>query len=115
MRAGNRNCERDGGTVTRLEFQTTARCTPEQVWKVFADLERWSQWNPVIGKSHWLAGNSWQLGNRFLMEIVRPRRMTFKLVIMECTPPNRVAWTGKVPGFTGTHWHEFIAQPDGTT
>ncbi len=101
--------------MTRLEYQTVAKCRPEHVWRVFADLDNWSQWNPVIGKSQWLEGDRWKLGSKFLMEILRPRHMTFKPVITEISAPNRVAWTGKVPGFEGTHWHEFTAQADGTT
>lgn len=101
--------------MTRLEYQTIANCNPDQVWQVFADLNRWSQWNPVIGQSYWISGEPWKLGSKFFMEILQPRRMTFKPVINEISAPNRVAWTGKSPGFKGTHWHEFIEQPDGTT
>lgn len=101
--------------MTRLEYQTVAKCRPQHVWQVFAELVRWSQWNPVIGKSHWISGEPWKLGSKFFMEILKPRRMTFKPVINEINAPNRVAWTGKVPGFKGTHWHEFTAQADGTT
>jgi hypothetical protein len=101
--------------VTRLEYQTIARCEPEHVWHVFADIDNWSKWNPVIGKSKWVSGEPWTLGSQFFMQILQPRRMTFTPVINEISAPNRVAWTGNSPGFEGTHWHEFIQQPDGTT
>lgn len=101
--------------MTRLEYQITARCTPEHVWQVFGDLDRWLEWNPVIAKSHWLSGEPWRLGSQFLMELGIPRTMTFTPVINESNAPHRVAWTGTAPGFKGTHWHEFSANPDGTT
>jgi hypothetical protein len=101
--------------VTRLEYQTIASCRPEHVWQVFADIDRWSQWNPVIGKSHWISGQPWIIGSTFFMEILQPRRMSFKPVIVDVRAPHRVVWTGKVPGFKGTHGHEFTQQPDGTT
>jgi hypothetical protein len=102
-------------TLTRLDYAITARCRPEHVWQVFANIDRWPQWNPVIGKSHWLTGEQWQLGSRFFMEITQPRRISFKPEIVEIDPPRRIVWTGSAPGFKGTHGHEFVAQPDGTT
>jgi hypothetical protein len=101
--------------MTRVDYQITARCRPEHVWKVFADIERWAQWNPVIEKAHWISGEPWKLGSKFFMEIVQPRRVKFQPIINEISAPHRVAWTGTAPGFKGTHWHEFTAQADGTT
>jgi hypothetical protein len=99
----------------RLDYQITARCRPEHVWQVFADMDRWALWNPVIDKAHWLTGEPWKLGSSFFMQIAMPKRMKFQPTITEINSPNRVAWTGTAPGFKGTHWHEFSLQPDGTT
>ncbi len=101
--------------MTRLDYSISARCRPEHVWQVFADLDRWKEWNPVIAETHWLSGQPWQLGSRFFMTITQPRRMTFKPEIIEINTPTRVVWTGSGPGFRGTHGHEFVSQPDGTT
>ena len=101
--------------MIRFEYQIVAKCRPEHVWQVFADIDRWALWNPVIDKAHWLSGEPWQLGSRFFMQIVMPRRIKFQPTINEINAPNRVAWTGTAPGFKGTHWHEFTLQPDGTT
>jgi hypothetical protein len=101
--------------VTRLEYQTVAKCRPEHVWQVFADVDRWSQWNPVIGNSGWISGEPWKLGSKFFMEILQPRRMSFKPTITDISAPNHVVWTGTAPGFKGTHGHEFTGQGDGTT
>ena len=101
--------------MIRFEYQIVAKCRPENVWQVFADIDRWALWNPVIEKAHWLSGEPWQLGSRFFMQIVMPRRIKFQPTINEINAPNRVAWTGTAPGFKGTHWHEFTLQPDGTT
>jgi hypothetical protein len=101
--------------MTRLDYAISARCRPEQVWQVFADLDRWKEWNPVITKSNWLSGEPWHLGSRFFMEINQPRKISFKPNIIEVSAPTRIVWTGSAPGFKGTHGHEFVAQPDGTT
>ena len=99
----------------RLEYSVTAKCKPEHVWKKFEKLEEWAWWNPVIGQTRWLEGQRWQNGGRFLFELLRPRRMTFKPVIIESAPPNRIAWVGRAAGFKGEHWFSFEEQADGIT
>jgi hypothetical protein len=101
--------------MMRLDYQITAKCRPEHVWQVFGDIDRWSLWNPVIDKAHWVNGQPWQLGSRFFMQIAMPKRMKFEPAITEISAPNRVAWTGTAPGFKGTHWHEFTLQADDIT
>ena len=101
--------------ATRLEYSVTAKCKPEHVWQKFHKLEEWPWWNRVIGQVRWLEGQPWQKGSRFLMEMVYPRKMSFKPRIVESAPPNKLAWVGKVNGVTGEHWFSFEAQADGTT
>jgi hypothetical protein len=98
-----------------LEYSTTAKCRPEHIWRKFEDLDQWAWWNKVISRSRWLEGQPWQKGSRFEMELVRPRTMKFKPVIIESAPPNKVAWVGKASGLTGEHWFSFELQPNGTT
>jgi hypothetical protein len=98
-----------------LEYSTSANCSPEHIWQKFQKLEEWAWWNPVISQARWLEGQPWQKGSRFLMELARPSRMTFRPVVLECTPPNKVGWVGKLPGFVGEHWFSFEEQPGGTT
>ncbi len=101
--------------ATRLEYSVTAKCKPEHVWQKFQKLEEWPWWNRVIGQGRWLSGQPWQKGSQFLMQLVYPRKLSIKPVILECAPPNKVGWVGKATGFTGVHWFTFEAQPDGTT
>jgi hypothetical protein len=99
----------------RLEYSVAARCKPDHVWQKFSRLEEWAWWNPVVGKTRWLDGQPWQKGSRFSFELMRPRHMTFKPVIIESSPPNRIGWRGTAFLFKGEHWHSFQAQPDGST
>jgi hypothetical protein len=48
-----------------------------------------------------ISGEPWKLGSKFFMEILQPRRITFKPIINEISMPNRVAWTDRAPGFGG--------------
>jgi hypothetical protein len=101
--------------TVRIEASTIARCRPEHIWEKFQKLEQWPWWNPVISRAQWLQGAPWQKGSRFLLEILRPRRMSFKPVVLECSPPNRLAWMGKGLGIRGEHWFSFELQSDGST
>ncbi len=98
-----------------LEYSTAAKCKPEHIWKFFSEMEQWAWWNRVVGNCRWLDGQPWQKGSRFHMELLKPRNMTFQPVILECTPPHKVGWVGRKPGFVGEHWFSFEEQPDGTT
>ena len=101
--------------ATRLEYSVTAKCKPEHVWQKFQKMEEWPWWNRVVGRAKWLSGQPWQKGSQFLMDLVYPRKISFRPVIIESAPPNKVGWVGKTTGFTGEHWFSFEAQPDGTT
>jgi len=99
----------------RLEYAVTARCKPEHVWQKFQKLEEWPWWNRVVNDTRWLSGSPWQKGSQFNMEVVYPKKMPFKPIVLEVTPPGRVGWVGRAAGFTGEHWFSFEAQGDGTT
>ncbi len=101
--------------ATRLEYAVTAKCKPEHVWQKFQKLEEWPWWNRVVGQARWISGQPWEKGSQFLMELVRPRKVSVRPVVLESAPPNKIAWVGKTAGFTGEHWFTFEAQPDGTT
>ena len=88
----------------RLEYSVIAKCKPEHAWQKFEKLEEWPWWNHVIGKTQWLSGGRWQEGGRFMFEMLRPRHMTFKPVILKSAVPTQIAWVGKSFGLTGEHW-----------
>ena len=99
----------------RLEYSVTAKCTPQQAWKKFEALEHWSWWTRGIAQARWVEGQPWQKGSRFLMQVLQPRNVTFRPVILESDPPRKVGWVGKAAGITGEHWFSFEPQSDGTT
>lgn len=99
----------------RLEHSTTAKCKPEHVWKKFSVLEEWPWWNRVVNQTRWLRGEPWTEGSQFNMEVVYPKKMSFKPVILPSTPPAKIGWVGKAMGLTGEHWFSFEAQADGNT
>jgi len=64
--------------ATRLEYSVTAKCKPEHVWQKFQKIDEWPWWNRVVGQAKWLSGSPWQKGSQFLMELVYPRKVSFK-------------------------------------
>lgn len=99
----------------RLEYSTTAKATPAQLWEKFAKVEEWAWWNPVFAQAKWESGAPWKKGSRLRMEFARP--MTLKVVaeVIAADAPHRVAWVGKAKGTRGEHWFSFESQVDGPT
>lgn len=98
-----------------LEYSVSAKCRPEHVWEKFEKLDQWAWWNRTIAQSKWLEGQAWQKGSRFLLGLARPMAMEIPVVILECAPPGKVGWVGKLFGIRAEHWFSFEPQPDGTT
>jgi hypothetical protein len=98
----------------KLEHSAVARCAPEDVWKVFTDSTRWSEWSSLFAGVHWTAGEPWSAGSEGLLELAQPA-FKLKLSLKEALPPQRLVWTGAVMGVNIENAFEFLGQPDGTT
>ena len=96
----------------KLEHQTVASCSPEQVWSVFSRLEEWPQWSRLFARTAWM-GEPWQLGSEIALDFSQPLlRVTGKVV--ECTPPRRFVIRGGAMGVNVEHWFDFQPQETGT-
>ena len=98
----------------KLEYSTVAQCRPEDIWSVFTDSTRWSEWSSLLAGIHWISGNPWQPGSQAVIEIAQPV-FKMKSTMKEASPPQRLVWTGAVMGVNIENTFEFSAQPDGTT
>lgn len=99
----------------RLEYSTVAECTPQDVWAAFCHVENWPTWSSVLSDTRWIEGEPWIPGSRFHMQILQPVPVTFRPEVLECSPPNRVHWTGGSSGINAEQWFSFELQPDGKT
>ncbi len=97
-----------------MEYSTVTKCTPEQIWAVFSDTEKWSQWTPMIGGANWIEGEPWQNGSQLSIEAVQPS-MKVKAKVVDPIPPNGVKWQGGMMGVNFESRFYFTRQPDGTT
>lgn len=103
--------------IRRLELSQhrTLAASPEQVWNVFRDLERWPQWNVVCDRAQALEGGPWTPGFRFRMDLrMAGVPVTFTPTVIESDPPNSVTWSSTRLGITGTRTFTFEIQ-DGIT
>ncbi|GAL83822.1 polyketide cyclase [Sporocytophaga myxococcoides] len=91
------------------------RSTPDKVWSILTDFEKYPTWNPFITS---LTGKI-ETGKKIKVNIVPPGgpAMTFKPTILKNVPRKELAWLGSVfvKGlFDGEHRFELTDNEDGT-
>jgi hypothetical protein len=76
----------------QLTTEIDIRATPQQVWDVLVDLERWSEWNPFVTSSEGVAEVGTRLVNR--METPGMRAVSIKPTVTEVDPGACFEWLG---------------------
>lgn len=78
--------------MSELRTEIEINASPERVWQILTDTEKFPQWNPFI---HWLKGKLvvGQTIEVFLGES-ESKGMTFRPVILELTPNRTFRWLG---------------------
>ena len=98
-----------------LHTEIDIDATPEVVWQVLTDLDRYSDWNPFITSS---VGKP-ELGNKLVNRMAPPGGMaiTLKPQVTVVEDGKSFEWLGKI-GFSGVfdgrHRFEVEASPTGT-
>ena len=98
-----------------LHTEIDIDATPEVVWQVLTDLDRYAEWNPFITSSAGIARVGERLVNR--MEPPGGRPITFKPKVTVVEEGQIFEWLGRlgVPGlFDGRHRFELEASGAGT-
>jgi len=89
------------------------RATPEAIWSVLADVERWPTWTPTVEQVEPLTPGGLRAGARY--RLVQPKLRPAVYEVTECTPHKAFTWIQKAPGATMVADHRFIASdPTGT-
>ena len=85
----------------------------ERVWAIFADVERWPDWNPCFRRSSMDGGELREGATlRFAFNPIRRGllyRLPARAEIVEAVPNDRVAWQVEAPGFHALHSYRFAA------
>lgn len=98
----------------KVEYAVEAHCSPEQVWQVFADLERWSEWAPdVFAGCRWTHGTRWARGGRCVLTLVETSAELHP-VIVSAQPPLGFTWITRRAGLTSEQRFDFAAVSGGT-
>ncbi len=99
-----------------LHTEIDIDATPEVVWEVLTDLDRYSDWNPFIASS---VGKP-EVGETLINSLRTPggKVMTFKPTVTIVEPAKTFEWFGRflLPGvFDGRHRFELHVLPNGRT
>lgn len=99
-----------------LHTEIDIDATPETVWNVLTDLDRYSEWNPFIVES----GGDVVVGDKLVNRMQPPggKATTFTPTVTAVDPAQTFEWLGRlgVPGvFDGRHRFELETTPSGGT
>jgi len=98
-------CPRQKGVILKiLETEIQISASPEKVWSILIDLEKYSEWNPFIKK----AQGKTKMGERLEICISPPngKEMVFKPTVISIIENEKFSWLGRLllPGiFDGEH------------
>lgn len=95
----------------RVSSSIDISATSQLVWAVFADVHRWSEWNPlIIEVTNISGGNLWVPGGAFVTRYrgeFTPIIATTLSYVQQVVPGRRVVLTGEVLGSRGTMMYDF--------
>ena len=99
----------------RLHTEINIDATPQAVWRILTDLDRYGEWNPFVVSSSGTVAPGARLTNR--LQPAGGKSRTFKPNVTIVEPPRTFEWFGHLgfPGiFDGRHRFELTETPTGT-
>jgi uncharacterized membrane protein len=98
---------------------TITRHSPDEVWKVWAELEKWPAWSqPLHASTRWIEKRDWEVGAKFQQVLnwgFPFGKSTSTDTVMEVNPGQSVSWWKNVKGVESCHIWFFEPLPDGGT
>lgn len=94
--------------MKRFATTITIRATPERVWSILADLDRWPAWNTtVVGVEGNLA-----VGQKVKVRVKLAPDKAFPVTVAALDPPHRMVWRGGMPiGFLFKGERTYVLTP----
>ena len=87
--------------------------SPERVWEVLVDVERWPEWTDSVTSVRPLDAGPLAVGSR--VEVSQPRIPTGTYTVTALEPGSAFSWEQRQPGSTVTAHHVCARLPDGGT
>lgn len=100
----------------QLQTEITIDATPDRVWGILTDLERYEEWNPFVIASE----GEVAVGRRLINRLQPPggKAQTFKPTVTVAERPKSFEWLGRLGlprVFDGRHRFDLEPTPDGGT
>jgi len=86
--------------------------SPEVVWAVTADVERWPEWTPTVETVKRLDDGSFEVGSTALIK--QPRMPESRWVVTDCTPGKGFTWKTENRGMQIIATHAIKSDKSGT-
>ena len=86
--------------------------SPDECWRVFADLSTWTRWFPMLGR---VEGELRAGGRLTLYFAAGPASFPVEVKIEEYRPGELIRWVGGRLGVRGDHSYSFSVNNPGTT
>jgi uncharacterized protein YndB with AHSA1/START domain len=86
--------------------------TPERVWQVIVDVERWPTWTDSVRAARLLDGPPLAEGSR--VELRQPRLPTTEWVVIELVDGESFTWSARGPGVVSVASHRLEPADGGT-
>jgi len=87
--------------------------SPQLVWEIFSDVERWPEWTASVTSLTGLDGPGLAVGNRFAIK--QPGLQKLVWTVAEIDPGASWTWVQRSPGVLVTARHHVNALPGGRT
>ena len=96
----------------RIVERITTQATPQTVWEILADVERWPIWTPTVLRIEPLTGDGLKPGARF--RVSQPKLRPAIYQVTDCSAPHQFTWAQTMPGVRMMADHRITATPAGT-
>jgi uncharacterized membrane protein len=94
----------------RFESSIAIDATPQRVWEVFSDVERWPEWTETVDTLELLDPGPLKVGSR--ARIKQPRLPVAVWQVTELVDGSHFVWESKAPGVRSVGGH--YVEPAGT-
>jgi uncharacterized protein YndB with AHSA1/START domain len=95
----------------RYEIEIDIEATPEAVWAVLADVERWPEWTPSMTLVRRLEDGPFGVSST--ARVRQPRLPQAVYTVTEYEPGRAFTWAARSPGVTTTGGHHVVSREDG--
>ncbi|WP_214110431.1 SRPBCC family protein [Acrocarpospora catenulata] len=96
----------------RFESAITIDASPQRVWEVFSDVERWPEWAETFESVELTEPGPLKVGSR--AKIKQPKLPASVWEVTELVDGEYFVWVSRSPGMRVTGGHRVEVTPDGT-